>query len=123
MTFVIRLTPKLAESQMIYLLRPILAIAFAAFAYFTFWTLCRFSGLEHQSLRKGRSGYFRLVGAWCVALVGYAFIAETSGTPFTWNWVVECILGGDWIFVCIASPVLALGESLLHRRRQITLTT
>ena len=108
---------------MAYFLRPVLAVTVAGFAYLTYWRLLCWSGVTRRTLREGAMGYLRLVGAWCVALVAYAFVAETSGTPMTWNWVVECILGGDWVFVCIASPVLALGERLWHRRQQIRLST
>lgn len=68
--------------------------------------------------RTERSRYARSVIAWAVGLIAYAFVIETAGVFLTWEWFVECLFGGDWIFVCVASPVMALGELLLSRRTE-----
>ena len=54
---------------------------------------------------------------WLLAFLVFVFAIEDSGTPFTWYWVQECLLKGDWIPTLLFSTVLAACEGHFVRRR------
>ena len=97
---------------MIHYLRPAASFAAAAATYWAMGRLLTPPGRRYL----GWPRYLRSVGVWIATLTVYAFVAETSGTWFTWEWLVECLLKGDWVFVALASPILAACEAALRRR-------
>ena len=79
----------------------------------TFWA--RSEG--ELRLRTTGPAWRRIFTAWILAFVAYAFVIEDSGEPFTWYWLQECLLKGDWIAVLIIATLLTLCEHYLARKR------
>ncbi len=100
--------------------RMFLSIGAALLVYSVYWfwlsRICRVRytpwprAFSELRIRAGRSGYLRLSVGWAIAFLVYAFSIEDSGVPLTWYWLQECLLGGDWIGVVIASQILTFGE-------------
>ena len=72
--------------------------------------------LQRTSLNYG----FRCFSC-LLAMIAFAMIIEDSGIPWTYEWWQEVLFKGDWIFVMIASPILALGPWMLEKRERTSL--
>ncbi len=105
--------------------RLLFSFAFAAVAYELYWQLLsrrhgvspRWFGRSRaeQRLREGGSGFLRLVGAWGMILIVYAFGTESMLPPFTAEWWSGAIGMDEWIFIAAMAPLLAGAEWCLLR--------
>lgn len=70
-------------------------------------------------LRSGTKGWLRIFTGWTLAFVAYALVIEDSGELFTWYWLEECLLKGDWIGVLLIATMLTLCERYLAMKRLV----
>lgn len=73
--------------------------------------------LDGLKLRSGANGWLRILICWTLAFVVYALVIEDSGELFTWYWLEECLLKGDWIGVLLIATLLTLCERYLAMKR------
>lgn len=106
-----------------------LVLGWVAFLIYTrlakwiLWSTRRHDKSRTADFESGGAGYLRICGGVILSLIVLASVLEDAGTPFTAFWWQEVILKGDWIFILVAAPVLALGLWMRHNRTRQTKDT
>ncbi len=111
------------------IVRMVISLSGAILIYILYWVLiCHHHNVRltwwsrtiaEYRLREGGIGFLRLIVGWSIAFAVYAFAVEDSGAAFTWHWLQECLLGGDWIGVLVGSCILAFAEWYRARKHLV----
>lgn len=71
--------------------------------------LFRWKAFDRERRQK-RAGIARIYFGWILVFFTYAIAIEDSGTPLSFYWWQETLLGGDWIGVLLFSAIMSFVE-------------
>ena len=111
------------------IVRMIISLSGAILVYILYWVIiCHFHKVRltlwartnaEYRLKEGGIGFLRLYAGWFLAFTVYAFVVEDCGEFFTWYWLQECLLGGDWVGVLIGLFILTFAEWYRARKHLV----